>query len=463
MEINDAQIALLALKRSGHILTVSKIAYEDLPAETIVKGVLKNPSALKAALLALKKRAGWKSPYVVAALPENLIYLADKSFPNLEREQLQEAITLNLVDLLPGKPEQIYWGWQEFLTDDKKKIVTFASARKDLLEPYLKSFAEANLIPIAMEPSSLAAARAFGQKLEAVLVVAEKSCATVVIIKEGAVQFAAGLSVDWQDKKAFFKAIGKILNFYRAENPEAKIKLILAGSAGAAELGQELANHLRQTVALPDEEAILKDERIKSPIVLGAAARGLLAEKDDTNLSLLPVGTQAAYEEKAALHFFGGITNITAAVCLLFLLMFYGFFGFLIYLRTHTAEQMAALTKTKTSARLTDIQKQAAAVNPKLELMQNLLKSQTAWSPIFTAVKNAAGEGIGLTSLTWGKQSDQLSLSGNAQSREALAAFKDGLNAAGKFSAVDLASTNLNESQNINFVINLKIKPAEAK
>lgn len=413
--------------------------------------------------MALKKRAGWKSPYVVAALPENLVYITHKSFPNLDREQLQEAITLNLADLLPGEAERIYWGWQEFLTTDKKKMVTFASARKDLLEPYLTSFSEANLIPIAMEPSSLAAARAFGKKLEAVLVVAEKNCATVIIIKDATVQFAAGLAVDWQDKKAFFKEIGKILNFYRAENPEAKIKLILAGSAGAADLGQELANHLQQTVAMLDEEAILKDERIKSPIVLGAAARGLLDEKNDTNLSLLPVGTQEAYEEKVALNFFGGITNITATVCLLFLLMFFGFWGFLIYLRGATAEQMATLTKTKTSVRITDIQKQAAAVNPKLELMQNLIKQQTAWSPIFTAIKNAVSEGIGITNLTWGKQSDQLSLSGNAQSREALAAFKDGLNAASRFSAVDLSSTNLNESQNINFVINLKIKSSEAK
>ncbi len=458
LEITDSKISLLALKSFGNKLRVFTFAEKDLAPGVIENGILKDPQALASALLLLKKEARPKkvpSRYVIVSLPEDLVYLTIKPMPSLEPDKMREAVEINSQDFLPGDPKDIYWGWQEIVTREKGKGILIASSRKDNLAKFLESFSAASLIPIALEPFSLSSERAFNKIPQALIISVEKNYATAFVIAEDAIRFST--SFNFSDGMELVKQTKKVLNFYLAEKKIDNIPVFLAGSAATPEVIKGLSDHLKMEVKGTQEQMIFHEDRIKSPAVLGAALRGLISQKDDKNLSLLPVGTQEAYEEKRVLNFVGGVTNLVAITSFLVLLIFFGFWGFLYYLNGTLDQQIQNLSKSPTNSEQDEIQKNLQSINPKLSYMKELLAAETPFSAVLSTVNDAAGGGITFTSIALPKDGKTMTINGNAQSRDTLVSFKDTLNKSSAFSKVDFSSTTVGET-NTSFTVNLTLK-----
>lgn len=422
-----------------------------------MRGVLVNPQAFKQAVKELKKQAKPTSPLLIIAMPENLTYLSSKIFPNLDRDELEEAIELNFHEFVPGNPSDIYWGWQEEKLSNNSKQVIFASARKNDLKNYLTVFNEVGLIPMVIEPSSMAARRAFNNKSEFVLFVVENNVTMAAIYQDSKIRYSTSFSVGIADKKTLFEKMKQVLNFIRAEKASDEIEVILSGSASDNTLAQELANQTQKEVKLAGPELNFASDKIKSPIVLGAALRGLIEQKNDDNLSLLPVNAQESYEEKRALRFFGGIINLVAITGAIFLILFYGFLGFLIYLGNQHSQKLANLPNIQTASNSVD-QKEVSELNALVKQVAGLIDSEESWSPILSQINTASQKGINLTNITWVKSGEPVNLVGNAQSQDALASFKTVLSNSNYFDRVTLSSTNLNENQTVSFTISLTLK-----
>lgn len=457
LEINESRITLLSLRRKGSKFQVERFGQKELTPGTIVRGVLVNPQAFKQSLKELKKQAKPASPLLIIAMPENLTYLSSKNFPNLDRDELEEAIELNFHEFIPGDPNEIYWGWQEEKISNNSKQVIFASARKSDLKNYLAVFNEVGLIPMVIEPSSMAARRAFNNKSEFILFVVENNATMAAIYHDGKIRYSTSFSVGIADKKTLFDRMKQVLNFIRAEKNNDEIEVILSGNAANDELAQELANITQKEVKLAGPELNFSSDKIKSPIVLGAALRGLIEQKNDDNLSLLPVNAQESYEEKRALRFFGGIINLVAITGAIFLILFYGFLAFLFYLENQQSQKLANLPNVQTTNNQLD-QKEVTEMSTLVKKIAGLISGEESWAPILSQINVASKKGINLTNITWVKSGEPVNLVGNAQSQDALADFKNILSKSSYFDRVTLSSTNLNENQTLNFTISLTLK-----
>jgi Tfp pilus assembly PilM family ATPase len=459
LEITDSKVALLSLKKAGNSLKISGFIEKILPPGTIKDGVLEDKKGFVTILQSLKRDARPKavgSPYVVVSLPENLVYLTRRILPKVPEERIREAIEINLREFLPGKSENIYWGFQELGEESRGKEIQIASARKELVESYLGSFSESGFSPVALEPSSLSVARAFSNEISDTLVLTlDGSYTSAVILEKGVVSFATSFAAEKPED--FSSQIRRIINYYRAEKKNATLKIFLASKNITDELLRQYRESTNMEVVKAADKMVLPEKNYKSPIVFGAALRGLIDQRDDRGLSLLPLGSHEAYEEKRALHFLGGIVNLVGVTSLLFLIIFFGFWGMLIYLNRSVDQQMASLATTKVDPEVTQIEKNLQTISPKLSYMKGLLGAEDPTPSILAAIQSSAGTDVILTNITQTKESKTTSITGSASSRDALSKFKDGLNASKLFTSVDISQTNAAASQ-ISFTITLTKK-----
>jgi len=459
LEITDSKVALLSLKKAGNSLRVSSFLEKDLPKDMIKDGALQDKKGFVAILQSLKKEARPKaitSPYVIVSLPESLTYLTTKTLPKVEDVNIREAVEINLREFLPGKVDAIYWGFQEIGETSRGTEIMICSARKDVVDSFLQSLTESGFTPMALEPSSLSVARSFPHEITDTLVLTlEKSYTSAVVLEKGAVRFATSFVTEKPED--FSKEVKKIINYYRAEKKEATLKIMLASE----NISEDLLRGYREATSLQVEKAsdkmILPDKKYKSPIVIGAALRGLISQKDDKNLSLLPVGSQEAYEEKRALHFWGGLTNLVGITCFLFLIIFIGFWGMLMYLNRSADSQLSVLSNKKIDPEITQIQKNLEGLNPKLAYMKTLLGAEDTTSSILGVIQTTAGSDITLNNIAQTKDSKTITVTGVSTSRDALSSFKSGLENSKLFSNVDISQTNAVDSQ-ISFTLTLTKK-----
>lgn len=452
LEINGSKVALLALKKQGKILNIQTLAEKELPENTIVKGKLLKPEIFIQTLETLKKEGKPRkiaTPYIILTLPEELIYLTVRPFPNINEDQIREALEINLREFVPGDPKEIFWGYQ-VLDNQSNKEILIASVQKSVLKDYLSSVTAAGFIPIAIEPASLSSLRAFHQINNTMLVEIDQKSVMVAIFDKLASRFSSGFAYD---PKTLPNQIKKIANFYKAKKNLEKIDILMAGSQATDSMVSEIANNVGESVTLALDKMLFKNPNLKSPALLGAAMRGLLNQKEDKNLSLLPLGTAESYEEKRALHFIGGFANLITITCLLLILIFYGFWGLLYYLNYSNSQQLASVSKTVLDPEIAAIQKKMKDLEPKISYIKSFQANIKPVGPSLEKVKLATPANVNITNITQGKDSQGLTIIGNAQNRDALASFKDNLEKS-NFSKVEITSTNVIDSS-INFTLSL--------
>lgn len=457
LEINGSRISILALKKRGNVLNIASLAEKELPENTIVNGVLKKPEIFIQLLSNLKKESKPRkitSPYVIVTLPDELIYLTVKPMPAIDEDQIREALEINLAEFVPGKPTEINWGYQ-VVEGKVSKEVLLASVKKNILDEYLTAIAAAGYIPIAIEPPSLAAMRAFNRFDKPVLILEiDQSTVMAAFLDRQAIRFSSSFAYD---SKNFVGLLKKFINFCKAKSNHDEIEVLIAGIKATAIIVGDLEKNLGAPVLLAKDKMLFKNPHLNSPVILGAAMRGLMQQKDDHNLSLLPVGTAEGYEEKRALHFVGALTNLIVITCLLFAIIFYGFWGLLTYLNFTTNNQLTNANKIKPDAQTAEIQKNLTVLQPKFAYMQKVLATFKPMAPELQAIQAAAPSNVSLIGITLTKDSAVLNVTGNAQNGDALATFKDNLDGSKAFSKVTIASTNVAAS-GTNFTINLNLK-----
>ena len=170
----------------------------------------------------------------------------------------------------------------------------------------------------------------------------------------------------------------------------------------------------------------------------------------------MPVGAQEAYQEKRTLGYLKGITNTVVVTGILFLLIFLAGLGLLNYLGRQDDQQLAGLANiSQSETKASQMQKTVSEINTKLEIEANLEDQLTYWSPILNQISAIIPQGIVLTGFNYAKEGQPVSMTGTAQTREALVNFRNALVEQDLVESIQIPTTNLTENRNINFTIAL--------
>lgn len=190
---------------------------------------------------------------------------------------------------------------------------------------------------------------------------------------------------------------------------------------------------------------------------LGALKRGQMAREKDTIISLLPVGTEEAYQFQKATAFSDFARNLAIGVALFFVLAYAGTFVFMLSLKTHYAETLSTLAVSPASSEVVAQEARAREFNALVHTTAALAAESPLWSAFLESLRSSVTDGITLSNLTIGEPTQPIAIAGKARTRADLNTLRDALHARADLSEIELPLTNLELRADIPFTLSFKL------
>lgn len=444
LSISDQAVRLVHLRKSKNnreeprVFAVAEVA---LPVGTIVEGELINQKNLTAALKELRRKAGRGTRFVVVSLPDDLGYLKTFNFPKLVAgERLSDAMALATRYQLPSDQANSYSDWHKIESENETETLA-AAASAPAVESYTGACEAAGLKPVAVEFQGLSLARGLPNQVGAtdLLSMSGQTSASVYLIDRGDLRFLRSLPFSQVGKKDLPEEIRKIREAWEA-----------------------VKNQIRtvSSPTLPNFAA--KDPRLKAKPAawlpaLGAALRGITPRRDDHFISLMPIGTEAAYAYQKTVAIAEFFSGLTATLALFFATVFLGSWVLATNYEAKASEQLRRqnISAPKDSESLFE---RARQLEQLLINVRQIIARLPRWSSTLENIRRELPVGITVSSLTIGAPNSPITVTGIAASRDALKNLREVFSASELFTKVSLPATNLAEKSAIPFSLSFYLK-----
>lgn len=452
LEISDTDIrlALLEFNKEKSADEIKFLAEEPLAEGVIAEGVLKKTDEFIKAVKKLISGSPVKIRYVIASLPADNIYAHVFSFPKtIVGEKLEETIKLTIGFQLPVKPENVYLDWEKIEENKEQNEIFLAAGPKQYINDYINAIGAANLRPIAVEFHPLSLARAIDLPPEETILIkiVQRTSAGFFIIKNKILRFLRMLPGNFLEENFLKKEIRKLGDFYESEN-DLKVKPM---NISEIKIIQSISGGEK-----------FKENPSKWSISVGAGIRGLLPREKDTLISLMPVGTEEAYEYQKAITFSELISALTIGLSVFFSVVFILSWLLMNTIQERIVNRIENLNAIPLPANIMELEDRAKKFNRLIAATSELTKNISNWSKFFEELKSRTVPGVIINNISIPSINNTINMNGVAQNRAQLNLFKKNLTESDLFDGVNLPITNLEQKENIPFSVIFKIKDPAA-
>ena len=450
LEIRDDALRLFLLGADKKTLA-TKVAFfveEPLGPGIIVDGTIKNPSAFGTALQNVVKKSPSRVRYVVASIPADRIYSKIFSFPKtIQGQKLEDSIKLTIGFQLPFKPDDAYLDWEKIESKDRSEIF-LAAAPKPVINAYIETLNAAGLNPIDIEfhPLSFLRAAQFPVRGPVFIESTAATSSSFYVVENGALRFSRTVPAFFASGEQLNKEKRKVIDFYEAERGKIEVSF---------------SDRDLEPVSTYNETR-LKDTKGTWVVALGAALRGISPRSHDTSVSLMPVGTEDAYEYHKAIIFSQFASNLTIGISVFFSTVFALAWILTNSFQATTSRQLENLNSLPVPTDAIELETKAREING---LVQTFVEAQNNIPRLSVALKeirSLAGTGIMVTGLNIPSVRGSLSISGIAKNRDDLDTFKRTFSGSSFLAEVRFSGTDLAQLINIPFSVSFKIANPDA-
>lgn len=479
LAVFDSRIEMLVLnfdQKKGSLL-IQASASVDLPAGTIEEGILKNKNnfvlALKSLLGKIKQNA--KVSSFVVSLPANAVYCHNFSFPHtLSEKQIDDAMRLNLGYSLPMPPEKVCLDWEAIESSDvsKKEIILCATPR-GAVGDFTQAFSDVGIAAVAVEFHSLSISRVVELKSKepSLIAVLLDGNLELSIIENGAIRFLQAFDLDKiveleegkNSKDIVVDKIKRAVNFYDAEkNKKGYLnKIYLTGDYEKIKIYKDaVVQNIEGSTAEFSEllpvfpKVSMSANSNLAHITFGSALRGLMPRSEDTIISLMPIGTEEAYEQKRMMSFVKLASDLLSVVSVFFVAVFIGSWILMTVLANNIDKSLSRQSALPEG--LIEMKEKAVAFNGAVKQAAALESQTPRWAGLIERIKSLAVAGITLNKID--VSLDGVGISGTALTRDTLLQFKTVLEKSELFMEVKVPFSYLEQKDNIPFSLSLKLK-----
>lgn len=134
-----------------------------LPDGVVLDGNIEKPRAVIRALRKLNEDV-LPSPFIRVSIPEEKGFVFTAHLPDLEEDEIREAITLQLSEHIPIKSDDAYFGFDIIDSKTANQHVAVSVLPKKVIEQYVTICSEAGVIPLSFEIEAQTIARAVVDK-----------------------------------------------------------------------------------------------------------------------------------------------------------------------------------------------------------------------------------------------------------------------------------------------------------
>jgi len=217
LDISDRLIKVAQFIQNRNQLNLFTFGSHEVPPGIINKGEIEKAEELAEIIkktLAETQPYPIKSKYAVCCLPESKCFIRLVKLPQMNPSEIAEAAGWEAEEQFPLKKEEMYLDWQilkpieesnlkrQTKEESKKSSSTdilLVAASKNSVDSYLATFDKAGLVPVVLEPESIAIIRSLiNQKknLGAVMIIDLGQERTgFIIYKEPAIKFTSDIPI----------------------------------------------------------------------------------------------------------------------------------------------------------------------------------------------------------------------------------------------------------------------------
>lgn len=453
LEISDSYIRLALLsvreekekgkKERKKITEIKFLKEKSLQEGVVIGGEVKNKTAFIKTLADFLKETKPAVKYAVVSILSSNIYSRIYSFPkSVTGDKLEDSMNLAIGFQLPVKPEDVYLDWEKI--DGEKNEIFLATIPKPIINDYLEALTAAGLRTVAVEFYPMSISRAIDVPAEGafLMVAANKEESCVFVLDGNSIKLNRFVPAEFLENE-----MGKIIDFYEAENN--------VSVSGIINIEKE-KEKIKIISPFSENEEIKKDGS-KWIIALGAAIRGIMPRSSDIIVSLMPVGTEEAYDNQKAITFSEFISNITIGLAVFFSAAFIGVWIMMISLQQNFSNRLSILD-SRPAQGAGDLESRAMAFNDLTGKANSILGKLPRWSIALEELKSRVAPGILINSFSSSLPADAINMAGTAQTRPQLNLFKKTLEESPMFMEIKLPLTNLEQKENIPFSVSFRLK-----
>ncbi len=166
LDLSDLSIKALWLNRTGDLDSIVSFGSVPLPVGSVVDGEIIDREAVERAITSLIQIVGpkkLKTRKVICSLPETKAFLRIISLPEMEKNEVREAIKWEIEANIPLTLDQVYYDWQvldkNFTQEKGKMSVLVVAVARSVVDQFQTVLSAAGLEVVGLETESIAQAR----------------------------------------------------------------------------------------------------------------------------------------------------------------------------------------------------------------------------------------------------------------------------------------------------------------
>lgn len=438
LEVRDdfVRLSFITQSREKGKKHLSILIESAVPSGVIIDGKVADANALVGALKELSQKIGKRARFVITAIPPHTAYYKHFSFPKtINERKLEEAMKLSIDFELPVNAKDVFLDWEKHSEQDSSDTALVAIDRS-VAEEYVSCIKQAGLRVIALELGPQAIVRASAIDKKTYLIIDSDSSGT-------------SFSVVKNREIVFMRTVPAILAGKDAiANEEKRVRRYCARHYG--EPAVIYANQMPMDLSEYDTTPI-SEKDAKWLTALGASVRAFMPRGEDASISLMPIGTELAYEYHRAAAFSSFATYLIAGLSLFFIVGWLASFSLLVAVQQSFAMRINGLSGIPLSGGALALEQRAADINIILAKVGPQVKHIPRWSALVADIYATLPSTIKVTSLSAPSPDGTIQISGTAADRVALNNLKKVLQSLQGISNLNFPVQNITQRDNIPF------------
>ena len=440
---------------------VRGLAEVELPDGVLESGVLVKKEVIVDALKKLQELGHFTTPYVAVCFSEVYAYGREYRLPVISKEDLGEAVSWHIQELIPFPQEEIYFDWRLIETTDTDFKVSVVAVPKNILDPLIEVLGVVGLKPLSFEPGASAIAKLLVLKADESVLITQinRKGAYVTLVQKGKALFTTVVNITDEDTPATYlenivDTIKEVTEYYKTKGDirdESTFVLLtgeLASDDWAKAVGEKSARLTR----------LLKTPQVTPAFnkAYAAAVAKISPPADEQSINLLPARLQHYYGEERYRQFYQALVSRVLFLVGLLLVFSVGSFISVSLARGKLEGRVAALTQEN---------KTNGTNSQGLLMLSANAKNIVTLAPLRVTVRDKLAviasilpDGITVTQWEYDDSKLQFTLTGMAKDRSELLIFKNKLETTGEFAKITLPLGSLETAQNVRFSLTFIIK-----
>lgn len=452
ISLTQSAIRLVSIDKNKQIKTSIE---QPLPEGVFSHGQL-NEEVLLQSFQELLAQTKLTSKYVAVALPEYYSYTRSHILPPMSVEEVYEALSWQLENILPLPKDSVYYDWKLIDQSNNQLQILVIAMPKETLDAFIKIFEAVDLKPISFEPSASVLNRVVTLPENIPTIIAEigahGSSATLVQNQISYLTVTNQFSSKTQDDvrqalEQTSNSIKSLIN-YQSNNQQDSVetlKVFITGEGANQEVAQWFTNLLQRPVELLS----IPNVTPQFHQAYAASTVEMVPSDRSRSVNLLPDNLRDFYTQTRIYQKVFGYFKIAWGVAIVSVLvsavsLFSGL------MQTRTSSQELQTIETSNSNYSYNSQ-EIANINQSSQAIINLFPAKTTPVNKLERLYSLLSEDVRLTNITYERPTNRLVISGTAKTRKSLLDFVDAIKRDEFFAQADLPVNALENPENINF------------